>query len=105
MTIHLAAESSGGSPLGSLLLLAILGFAFYAVAIRPARRRMRAAQQVQALLEPGRQVMTNGGLYAIVVAVEDDEVQLEVAPGVVSRYARGAVVRVIDEPAEAPTEI
>ena len=47
---------------------------------------------------PGVEVMTTAGLFATVHAVTDDEVQLEVAPGVVQRYAKGAVLRIVTPP-------
>ena len=40
--------------------------------------------------------MTTSGLFATVSSVEDDAVVLEVAPGVHSRYAKQAVLRVIN---------
>jgi preprotein translocase subunit YajC len=49
-------------------------------------------------------VMTTAGLYAEVQAVEDDQVHLEIAPGIVCRFARAAVARVLDPPDSAPME-
>lgn len=100
--IVLAQESSGGSGLGSLVVLVPLVIAFYFVAIRPGRRRMQQMQAVQASLEPGREVVTTAGLYATVVAVDeaDGTVTLAIAPGVEARFARGAVLKVVDTPAE-----
>ena len=95
-----------GSPLGSLVILVPLILAFYFVAIRPGRRRMQAMQAVQSSLAPGRQVVTTAGLYATVTDVDDTEgtVTLEIAPGVSAKFARGAVMKVVDEPAVAADE-
>ncbi len=104
MTIQLA-QANDGNAASSVLFLVVLGVVFYVIAVRPNRRRMRAAQSVQAALAPGREVMTASGLYGTVVDVADDMVQLEVAPGVVTRHARAAVVRLVDEQTEpAPAE-
>ena len=104
LTVTLAAESEG-SPLGSLVILVPLLLAFYFVAIRPGRRRMQAMQAVQSSLAPGRQVVTTAGLYATVTDVDDAEgtVTLEIAPGVAVKFARGAVMKVVDE-ATAPAD-
>lgn len=95
-----------GSPFGSLVILLPLILAFYFLAIRPGRRRMQAMQAVQASLAPGRQVVTTAGLYATVTDVDEAEgtVTLEIAPGVAAKFARGAVMKVVDEPASVDEE-
>jgi preprotein translocase subunit YajC len=102
----LAQESNGGG-LGSLIVLIPLVIAFYFVAIRPGRRRMQQMQAVQAALEPGREVVTTAGLYGTVTAVDDSEgtVTLAIAPGVEARFARGAVLKIVDEPAAEPAAV
>ncbi|HSK56186.1 MAG TPA: preprotein translocase subunit YajC [Jiangellales bacterium] len=81
-----------------LLPLVLIVAVFWLFIIRPQRNRARELSRVQGALVPGQRVMTGAGLYATVAAVEDDHVVLEVAPGVLSRYARQAVVRVLDDP-------
>ena len=86
-----------------ILVWVLLALGFYFLFIRPARIRQRQTLAIQASLRPGLEVMTTAGLYATVAAVEDDVVLLEVAPGVVNRYAKGAVARVVT-PAETEPE-
>ena len=93
--MNLAQSSGGGGALGILLPLALMFAIFYFLIIRPSRNRQRQAVQVQSSLSPGAEVMTTAGLFARVSSVEDDVVVLEVAPGVHSRYAKQAVLRVI----------
>lgn len=95
--VRLAASSGGGSL--SSLLFPLLLIALLLLFVTAQRRRQRAVQQTQASLEPGARVMTTAGLFATVVGIEGDEVLLEVAPGVVCRYARAAVARVVPPPA------
>lgn len=83
---------------GSLLPLLLLAVFFYVLVLRPSQRRQRAAAQVTASLEPGMQIVTTAGMFATVRAVQDNHVDLEIAPGVVVRFAKGAVSRV--EPPE-----
>lgn len=97
MIAPLAAENEG-SPLGSLIILLPLLLAFYFVAIRPGRRRMQAMEEVRRSLSPGREVVTTAGLFATVTEVGDDTVTLEIAPGVAAKFAKGAVMKVVDEP-------
>jgi preprotein translocase subunit YajC len=79
---------------GNLVFLLII-VAVFAIMIRTQRRRQRTAMEVQQDVVPGARVMTTAGLYATVVSISDTEVDLEVAPGVVSTYARAAIARVI----------
>jgi preprotein translocase subunit YajC len=113
--MHLLAVTSGGSSggggggglLGFLPLILILGVG-YLLLIRPARNRQRKAMETRSAVEPGSEVTTTAGLIATVVAVDDDTVTLEVAPGVHSRYIKGAIARVNtpieDIPDDGPTE-
>ena len=80
--------------MGNLIFLLVI-VVIFGVMISAQRRRQRAAMQVQHEILPGSRIMTTAGLFATVVSVGDDEVELEVAPGVVSRYARAAIARVI----------
>jgi preprotein translocase subunit YajC len=82
-----------------LLLLAV----FYFLLIRPQQKQRREIAQLQSTVSPGARVMTGAGLIGTVVALEGDEVVLEVAPGVTNRYVRRAIMRVI--PDEVPEPI
>lgn len=84
--------------IAGLLPFIVLLIAFYFLLLRPNRARQQQMAKMQASLATGAQVMTTAGLQATVVAVEDDVVVLEVAPGVQTRWARAAVARVITEP-------
>lgn len=81
--------------LGALLPFAIILLAFWLLIIRPARTRARQATRLQNELTPGLEVMTTSGLFATVVAVEDDRVVLETAPGVHTRWTKAAVARIL----------
>lgn len=81
--------------IGNFFPLIILAVLFYALVLRPAQRRQRQAAQVSSSLEVGAEVMTTAGMLATIHAVTDSHVELEVAPGVVVRFVRGAVAKVI----------
>jgi preprotein translocase subunit YajC len=99
-----ATGSSAGSSAYSLIFIVLLIGAMYFLMIRPQTKRRRDAQAMQSQLAPGDEIVTIGGLYGTVTAVDDETLTLEVAPGVEMRYARGAVGRKISKPVEeAPT--
>lgn len=90
--------------IAGLLPLILLVFAFYFLVMRPARNRQRQAVAVQEALRPGVEVMTTGGLFATVSAVEDDVVVLEIAPGVTTRYVKQAVAKIVTPTAQFAAE-
>lgn len=83
--------------IAGLLPFVVLLIAFYFLLLRPNRNRQQQMARMQAELAPGARVMTTAGLHATVVAVEDDSVLLEIAPGVQTRWARAAVAKVLTE--------
>lgn len=87
-------NSGGGSAIGTLLLPVLLVAIVYFGFIRPQRARARRAQQLSKGVEVGQEVMTTAGLYGTVVEVDEDTVRIEIAPGVTTRWAIGAVARV-----------
>jgi preprotein translocase subunit YajC len=97
--VILAAASTSKSGNSSFLLigLVVLFAILYFVMIRPQRNRQRQAQQTQRDVQPGSRVRTTAGMYATVVGVEDQDVILEVAPGVHVRYMRRAIMDVVPE--------
>src|SRR5690348_18221970 len=92
-----AGSKSSGSSAYLLIGLVVLFGLLYFVTIRPQRRRQQQAQQTQRNVEPGSRVRTTAGLYATVVAVEDQDVILEVAPGVDVRFLRRAIMEVLPD--------
>ena len=75
-----------------LVLLALMWF----MLIRPQRRRQLEAQRMIQSLRVGREIVTAGGLYGTIKAVEDDAVRVEIADGVEVRVAKRVVAGVLD---------
>lgn len=88
----------------TLLFLALAGGAFYLLLIRPQRQRQRQQQQMVETLRPGVEIMTTAGVFGTIAAVSDDEISLEIHPGVFMRILPAAVARVVEppEPPEPP---
>lgn len=100
LALVVAAEPSGGSPVGLLLPVLLLG-AFFFFVIRPQRARQRQFVRTQAALTEGQEVLTTAGLYGTLSEVGSDFVLLQVAPGVRVKLAKAAVASVLSpsEPA------
>ena len=86
---------SGGSTFIIFIIL-IIG-AMYFLVMRPGKKRQQRAQQQQNAVEPGARVRTTAGMYATVVAVDGDDVILEVAPDIEVRYMKRAIMEVLGD--------
>ncbi len=91
-----AAAKSGSSPTFLIIIVVIIGLMYFLV-MRPGRKRQQRTQQQQNQVQPGARVRTTAGMYATVVAVDGDDVILEVAPDVEVRYMKRAVMEVIGD--------
>jgi preprotein translocase subunit YajC len=101
-----AAQASGGGSYFPLLLIVLLFAVMYFMMIRPQQKRRREAQQMQSSLGAGDEIVTIGGLHATVVEADTDIVTVEIAPGVIVRFARPAIARVVTQSdvAEEPVD-
>ena len=80
-----------------LVLLVLMWF----MLIRPQRRRQLDTQRMINSLEVGKEIVTAGGLYGTITALEDDEVRMEIADGIEVRIAKRAVAGVVSEEDES----
>ncbi len=104
-TILAASSSKGGSPVTLIIILVLIFGVFYFLMIRPQRNRQRQVSQVQEAVVPGQRVRTTAGMYGTVIAVEDGDVVIEIAPGVEVRYLKRAIMDVLsDAPFDAAAE-
>jgi preprotein translocase subunit YajC len=90
---------------GFLLIIVAFGFLWF-VLVRPQKRRQVAQQQMLSSLAVGDEVLTAGGLYGEVIRLGEEEITLEIAPGVEVRVARRAIAGIVpgdetEEPGEA----
>lgn len=103
--LYLAAgttTSGGGSTTSAVAILVLLALAFYFVLYRPQRRRMRQHQDVVTTLSPGDEIVTIGGIKGYVKVIENEELEVEIADGVVIRVVKQAIARKIEEAPVGP---
>lgn len=86
--------------LESLIFLALLIGIFYFMLIRPQKKRVEQHKQLVESVGIGDEVVTIGGIYATVVALGDDEIELEVSPGTRVRFVKSAIARRVTEELE-----
>jgi preprotein translocase subunit YajC len=74
----------------------------YFLMIRPQQKRAQAQAAMMRAVQEGDEVLTTGGFYGYITAVEDDLFWVELADGVQVRVAKAAIVRRIDTPSSEP---
>ncbi|GAB2920272.1 preprotein translocase subunit YajC [Rhodococcus aerolatus] len=84
--------------------LLIVGFVVLLVTqSRRQRRELKATQEMQSALQVGDRVMTTAGLHATVAGLDEDTVDLEIAPGVVTTWSRLVIRQELTDDAEDTT--
>jgi preprotein translocase subunit YajC len=73
-------------------LVLIVGFMYFAL-IRPQQKRMRAQQALMSSIDEGDEVLTTGGVYGYVNAIEGEIAWVEIAEGIEIRVAKAAIAR------------
>jgi len=103
-SMALAFQAAGaGGILGTLTGLApmlLIFVIFYVVLMLPMQRQRKALQQVIQNLKKGDRVITSGGLYGEVIAVEGATVILRIADNVRVKVAKSAISGLEGEPGE-----
>ncbi|MEM9713332.1 MAG: preprotein translocase subunit YajC [Actinomycetota bacterium] len=65
--------------------------------VRPQKARLREREALVAALGVGDTIVTAGGLHGVIVAVDDETIRIEAAPGVELTFDKRAVQRFEDE--------
>lgn len=87
-------------------IIILLMVAMYFFMIRPQNKRRKEMMAKQRQAGPGESIVTIGGLHATIIDADDTTVTLEVSPGVMCVYERGAIARVVeDDVASAETAV
>ena len=84
--------------MGYLIVIIALFAALWLFLIRPQRRRQVEQARMQDALAEGDEILTAGGIHGTVRGIEDEVVQVEIAPGTIIRLDRRAVATVVQEP-------
>jgi preprotein translocase subunit YajC len=90
-----------------LIFIAVMVGLMWLVVIRPQRRRTSELSAMISTLSVGDEVVTAGGVYGLITAIDEDVLTVEIAPDITVRVARGAITGVMnseqkDNDAEPP---
>jgi preprotein translocase subunit YajC len=86
------AQQGQGNPLLMLLPWAFIIAIFYFIILLPMKKRQKKVEEFLAALKTGDKVVTSGGLFGSIAKINDDVVQLQIAPNVRVDISRAAIV-------------
>jgi preprotein translocase subunit YajC len=89
---------------GFIILLVALFVLMWLLLIRPQRKRSEQQVAMQDQLRAGDEIITAGGIHATVKSIEDDVLDIEIAPKTIVRLDRRAVAAVVSEEEEFEDE-
>ena len=83
---HAMAQQAGGNAQGGgmsfLITMALIGFVFYFLLIRPQSKQAKAHQQLLDSLKRDDMVITTGGIHGKITNVAETVVTIEIAPNI-----------------------
>ncbi len=77
-----------------LLTIALIIGVFYFLVIRPQQKRSAAQRKMLAAMKPGDEIVTIGGIFAVVVEV-GDRVRVRIADGSELELSKQAIAQVV----------
>lgn len=91
----MAAQAQGGGSMSMILMMVALFAIMYFFMIRPQQKKQKEIQKFQNALEKGQQVVTGGGIYGTVDAVnlENGTIDVQIAKGIVIKVDKGSVFK------------
>jgi preprotein translocase subunit YajC len=88
-TTHSSHRSSASNY--TLIFIVLVFGAIYFLFIRPRQQRLRQQQSQARQIAIGDEVVSAGGIYGRVVAIDNDVAEVEVSPGVVMTFLRRSI--------------
>ncbi|TNF44444.1 MAG: preprotein translocase subunit YajC [Epsilonproteobacteria bacterium] len=85
-----------GSVIGSFLPLIILFAIFYFLIIRPQQRHQKAHKAMLESLKKGDEIITTGGLMAVIVKTEEDFIKIKLNDDTVVKLDRAYVAQKVE---------
>ena len=79
----------------TVLMLVLMGAAFYFLLIRPQQKRAKSQQAMTNSLEPGTRVMLSSGVFGTVRHLGERQAIIEIAPGIEMTVVKQAVVKTL----------
>lgn len=79
----------------TVLMLVLMGAAFYFLLIRPQQKRTKQQQEMTNSLQPGTRVMLSSGVFGTIRHLGERQAIIEIAPGIEMTVIKQAVVKTL----------
>lgn len=89
--------SAGASVAANLIQILLIFLVFYLLLIRPQQKKMKQHEAELQAIKTGDKVLTAGGLYAVVKAIDGDDITLEISKGIEVKAHRWTIREVLKE--------
>ena len=97
-TMALLQQPAAPNPIASFIPLILIFGIFWFLVIRPSAKRQRELQATIEGLKRGDKILTHGGLFGEVAAVEPAAVVLKIADGVKVKVAKTGIAGLAEAP-------
>jgi len=98
-----AGAQGGGGGASGLIMMVVIFAIFYFILIRPQQKKMKEHKKMVDELKKGDEIVTGGGIYAVVENVSPDTLTVKIAEGTKVKITRSSVGHIITEK-EKPKE-
>ncbi|MFO0984017.1 MAG: preprotein translocase subunit YajC [Planctomycetota bacterium] len=100
-------SSTPNAFMAMIVPFAIIFLVMYLIVIRPQKKQQATRQQMLSNLKKNDRVLTTGGIYGVVAAINTDDVTLKIDDqnNVRVRFARSAIASVLDKDSKDSKEV
>ena len=78
----------------SIVLIFVI---FYFLLIRPQQKRQKEHQKMLSAITKGDRVVTSGGMYGVVVGIDEQKVVLKIAENVKVEFTKSAIAHIVSK--------
>ncbi len=86
------------SAFASFIPIIAIFLIFYFLVIRPQQKQTAEQKKMLESLKKGDRLLTNGGIYATVAAIQGDDLVVKIAEGVKITISRASVSKLLNKP-------
>jgi preprotein translocase subunit YajC len=92
-----AGGQQGSNPYQGIIMLVLMFAIFYFLLIRPQQKKAKMQKEMIEALKVGDSIVTLGGIYGKVAAIQETVLTVEIATGVKIKITRSSVASVTKE--------
>ena len=92
-----AVAMQNGSMAGFLIQMILVFAIFYFILIRPQQKKMKEHEEMLNAIKPKDEIITGGGIKALVVKADTDTLTVEISKGVEVVITRSSVREVVSD--------